>query len=60
MYDAPNDQNAVVVFCAVKWDKLDKDRFVRGCRLRNLADYKKHTQIPNINELIELVAAYLV
>ena len=57
---APNDKNAVVMFYIAKRDQPDKPRFVTGCRLRNLAVYKKQTQLPNIDELIELVATYSV
>jgi hypothetical protein len=60
MYPAPNDKNAVVMFCVAKRDQPDKPRFVTDCRLRNLAVYKKQTPLPNIDELIELVAAYPV
>ena len=60
MYSAPNDKNAVVMFCVAKQDQPDKPRFVIDCCLRNLAVYKKQTPLPNIDDLIELVAAYPV
>ena len=60
MYTPPNNKNPVVIFCVAKRDKPDKPRFVTDCRLRNLAVYKKQTQLPNIDELIERVAAYPV
>ena len=60
MYPASKDKNAVVMFCVAKRDQPDKPRFVTDCRLRNLAVYKKQTPLPNIDELIELLAAYLV
>ena len=60
MYRAPNDKNAVVMFCIAKRDQPDKARFVTDCRLRNLGVYKKQTPLPNIGKLIELVATYPV
>lgn len=46
------------MFCIAKRDQLDKLRFVTDCHLRNLVIYKKQTPLPNIDELIEIVAAY--
>ena len=60
MYRAPNDKNAVVMFCIAKRDQPDKARFVTDCRLRNLGVYKKQTPLPNIGKLIELVVTYPV
>ena len=60
MYPALNNKNAVVMYCAAKRDQLDKPRVVTDCRLRNLAVYKKQTSLPNIDELIALVATYPV
>ena len=48
------------MFCIVKRDQPDKPGFVTDYRLRNLAVYKKHTPLPNINKLIELVTTYPV
>ena len=48
------------MFCVAERDQPYKPRFVTDCRLRNLAIYKKQTPLPNINKLIELVAAYPV
>ena len=59
-YPAPNNKNKVVMFCVAKRDQPDKPRFVTDCCLRNLAVYKKQIPLPNVDELIELVAAYLV
>ena len=58
MHTAPNDKNAVLMFSVAKWDQAYKPRFVTYCRLRNPAVYKKQTPLPNIDMLIELVAAY--
>ena len=59
MYPTTNIQNAVIMFCVVKRDQPNKARFVTDCCLKNLATYKKKTPLPNIDNLIELVAAYL-
>ena len=59
MYPASN-KNGVVMFCVAKGDQPDKPSFVTDYHLRNLGVYKKQTPLPNIDELIELVAAYLV
>ena len=48
------------MFCVAKRDQPDKPRFVTDCRLRNPAVSKKQTPLPNIDKLIELVAAYPV
>ena len=48
------------MFCVVKHDQPDKPRFVTDCRRRILAVYKKQTLLPNINNLIKLVAIYPV
>ena len=58
MHVAPNDKIDVVMYCVVKLDQPDKPRFVTEWHLRNLAVYKKQTPLPNIDELIGLVAAY--
>ena len=60
MYLAPNDKNAGIMFCVTKREQPDKPRLVTDYRLRNLAVYKKQTPLPNIDELIDLVAAYPV
>ena len=60
MYPSPNNKNTVVMFCIAKQDQADKPSFVTDCRLRNLAVYKKQTPLPNVDKLIELVAAYPV
>ena len=60
MYSAPYDKNADVMFCVAKRDQLNKPRYMTDCRLRNVAVYKKQTPLPNIAELIELVATYPV
>ena len=60
IYPTPKDKNAILMFCVAKRDLPDKARFVTDCRLRNLAVYKRQTPLPNIEELIELVAAHLV
>ena len=57
MYPTSNDKNAVIMFCVAKRDQPNKPRFVTDCCLRNLGIYKNQTPLPNINELIELVAA---
>ena len=58
MYPADNDKNAVVMCYVAKRDQPDILRFVTDCHLRNLAVYKKQTPLPNIDEVIELVAVY--
>ena len=58
MYSAAIDTNAVIMFCVAIRDQLDKPRFVTDCHLRNRAVYKKQTPLRNIDQLIELVAAY--
>ena len=60
MYLASNDKNTVVMFCLAKRDQPDKPRFLTDCRISNVAVYKKQTPLPNIDELIELDAAYQV
>ena len=60
MYSTPNNQNAVFIFGANKQEQPDKPRFVTDYDLRNLVVCKKQTLLPNIDELIELVATYLV
>ena len=57
IYAAPNDKDALVVFCTAKRDPPDKPSFVTDCRLGNLAIYKKQSPLPNIVKLIALVAA---
>ena len=60
MCPAPNNKNAVVMFCVVKQYQADKPRFVRDCCLSNQAVYKKQTLLHNIDKQIELVAVYQV
>lgn len=57
---ATNYKNALFIFYIAKRDQADKPRFVTDCWLRNLAVPKKHTSLPYIDELIELVATYKV
>ena len=52
MYHAPNDKNAVVMFCVAKRGEPDKPRLVTDCLLRNLAVCKKKTRLPNIDKLL--------
>ena len=60
IYPLSNDKNAVVMFHVATGDQPDIPRFVTDCCIRKLAVYKKQTPLLNIDELIELVAAYLV
>ena len=60
IYSASNNLNTVVMFWVAKRDQLDKSMFVTNYPVRNLAVYKKQTLLRNINELMELVAAYSV
>ena len=60
MYLARNDKNTVLMFCVAKHDQPNKLRFVTDCCVRNLPVYKKQTPLHNIDEVIELVAAYLL
>ena len=52
MYTAPNDKNAIVMFCVATRNQPDKARYVTDCCLKNLAIYKKQTPLPNIDKLI--------
>ena len=49
-----------IMFCVAKLNQQDKHRFVTDCHMRNLAVYKMQTPLPNIDKLIDLVAAYPV
>ena len=48
------------MFCVSKRHQRDKPRFVTDCSLKNLAVYEEQILLPNIDELIELVAAHPV
>ena len=57
MHPAPNNKNAVDMFCVAKRNQPDKPRLVTDCWLRNLAGCKKEIPLPNVDKLIELVIA---
>ena len=60
MYSTPNNKNNGVMFYLAKRDQSDKPRIVTDCRLNNLAVCRKQTSLRNIDNPIELVAAYVV
>ena len=57
VYRPVEDTNAVVMLTQPKRDKPKEPRFLPDCRPRNTVTIRKHTPLPNIEQVIEFVPA---